>query len=604
MYPRNLKQIVFNIFLIFSVINIISSQDDCCPGETWTKCPCKNTSGPHTRCCAIDYVCAAGGGCIYRYGMEKDLQQMKEEISDRSCHFYQTMENTFKCGDEGYANKFAGKYCQKYLDKQSVYDDPRWQKSVRKCLQRTMSANLDENYKEKGSITCNKIEQMGFDSHVPCYLNPDPNDTSISYCNLSAWDHANIFLTINPSDYVDAIPTGVIVIYNCLKMATDKKIDQSIEYVQRKWNTIKKNSNQYYDKIKSIYSEKEYKARYYINQKHISMKKQANNTETVKMVKNFNEKLKILESNENLRLLETSYNFTSKFQFINGTLSSTSLLVQNETSLEYVPIVLAENLIDPFNDNEVDSFIGLGRNSVYLEALKKTNKIKNKYFYFNETLNSPTFGIRPQFKFKSDISFCKALNHDSAWGCNVTHLFTGTRNDSNVSSNYTEQILNSNLTFKLFFQNNLDHFFYFTSKSDIYMDFFKNVYLKNFTESCNYIFTSLLTYTLQCNKTFNLTDVPDLNLVIDNYLYILKPENMLSEFEDHYELSAVFQMFDLDENEVYVGTKFFNNITLLFNEEDQVIEFYGGEKIKLFENKEPTIFEKFWEMIRWLFGIK
>jgi len=53
---------------------------------------------------------------------------------------------------------------------------------------------------------------MGFDSHVPCYLNTGEN---LSFCKLSLKDIFKI-TWIAFEDMLEAIPTGCVVIGKCL----------------------------------------------------------------------------------------------------------------------------------------------------------------------------------------------------------------------------------------------------------------------------------------------------------------------------------------------------------------------------------------------------
>ena len=71
---------------------------------------------------------------------------------------------------------------------------------------------MENNYKEKGSIKCQEIKRMGFDSHVPCYLNTGEN---LSFCKLSLKDIFKI-TWIAFEDMLEAIPTGCVVIGKCL----------------------------------------------------------------------------------------------------------------------------------------------------------------------------------------------------------------------------------------------------------------------------------------------------------------------------------------------------------------------------------------------------
>lgn len=53
---------------------------------------------------------------------------------------------------------------------------------------------------------------MGFDSHVPCYLDTGKD---LSFCKLPMKDKYEIF-KIAMKDLVEAIPTGCVVFGKCL----------------------------------------------------------------------------------------------------------------------------------------------------------------------------------------------------------------------------------------------------------------------------------------------------------------------------------------------------------------------------------------------------
>ena len=48
---------------------------------------------------------------------------MKKEISDKTCSYYDLMENYFSCGPEGYAKAYGGKYCNEYLKKRDEFEN-------------------------------------------------------------------------------------------------------------------------------------------------------------------------------------------------------------------------------------------------------------------------------------------------------------------------------------------------------------------------------------------------------------------------------------------------------------------------------------------------
>lgn len=141
-------------------------------------------------------------------------------MSDQTCSYYELLESFSQCGPKGYAQSYGGKYCKEFLDNRDRFENKKWQDNVRKCLQGKMSDALEQKYKEQGGFKCLEIKEFGFDSHVPCYMDPGEGET---FCNLSLGDHAKIF-AIAYDDLLEAVPTGCIVYGKCImgKIFTDK----------------------------------------------------------------------------------------------------------------------------------------------------------------------------------------------------------------------------------------------------------------------------------------------------------------------------------------------------------------------------------------------
>ena len=110
----------------------------------------------------------------------------------RSCGWYKSCLERYKpCGANGYAIKYADHFCRRYdtnYNKFSTYGK-RWVSAVKNCLQKELAPYLSK------SISCSKLKQAAFESHVPCYV--DPTGTgSPTYCKLSTWDHVQVLNTI------------------------------------------------------------------------------------------------------------------------------------------------------------------------------------------------------------------------------------------------------------------------------------------------------------------------------------------------------------------------------------------------------------------------
>ncbi len=66
-------KLLFCIFFISSISKYLAL-DDCCRGQTWTHCSCKDKSQSHSRCCPMNQICAAGDGCINKDHNFKEKQ--------------------------------------------------------------------------------------------------------------------------------------------------------------------------------------------------------------------------------------------------------------------------------------------------------------------------------------------------------------------------------------------------------------------------------------------------------------------------------------------------------------------------------------------------
>lgn len=118
--------------------------------------------------------------------------------SGDSCDWYRNcLERRYPCEDtsNAYSIKYAEKFCRLYGDRYSLFspEGRKWVDAVRKCLQVSLVPILRPWYK----LSCEDIRQRAFDSHTPCYLDPDKGAPSI--CDLDCEDFFKIFWTIKGS---------------------------------------------------------------------------------------------------------------------------------------------------------------------------------------------------------------------------------------------------------------------------------------------------------------------------------------------------------------------------------------------------------------------
>ena len=107
-----------------------------------------------------------------------------------ACPFYRCADSHVGCGEDGYLLAFACKYADRYLVE--VYPEmtaagQAFLESVFECLQRSIAAE------DLATHTCASIEELGFGSHVPCYL-------AAGFCDLPGADIALVLDAIDADD--------------------------------------------------------------------------------------------------------------------------------------------------------------------------------------------------------------------------------------------------------------------------------------------------------------------------------------------------------------------------------------------------------------------
>jgi len=153
--------------------------------------------------CMLEIYGAEGGSvygdCTCSPGEELPtpiiLQPECYSPSGDDCSWYRNcLEARYQCGPDGYAIRFAEKFCNLYSDH---FDDfslaaRNWINAVHKCLQLFLIPNLRLWTMGK---TCADIRTESFASHPGCYLNPSPGVPGI--CELSCIDALKITWLVN-----------------------------------------------------------------------------------------------------------------------------------------------------------------------------------------------------------------------------------------------------------------------------------------------------------------------------------------------------------------------------------------------------------------------
>ena len=113
--------------------------------------------------------------------------------SGDSCNWYRNcLRKKYSCQDSSnaYAVRYAEKFCELYDDRRSFFsaEGQKWVDAVRKCLQ----VDLVPLIRPWVTASCYNLRQKALASHVPCYINPDQNVTSV--CDLKCTDYLRVLI--------------------------------------------------------------------------------------------------------------------------------------------------------------------------------------------------------------------------------------------------------------------------------------------------------------------------------------------------------------------------------------------------------------------------
>jgi len=133
------------------------------------------------------------------------------------CDWYsQCLAKMYDCtGQADYAIQYGEKYCKLYSQSELAFSSQalQWINAVRKCLQVALVPLL---HLCREQPTCQTIETIAFDSHVPCYLEPYQG---FSVCLLPVSDWLRIFWTIKgsfvSSAFLETVKASAVVAANC-----------------------------------------------------------------------------------------------------------------------------------------------------------------------------------------------------------------------------------------------------------------------------------------------------------------------------------------------------------------------------------------------------
>ena len=221
----------------------------------------------------------------------------------------------------------------------------------------------------------------------------------------------------------------------------------------------------------------------------------------------------------------------------------------------------------PQEENDVRNII----NKLYLGGY-----IKKKILYFNfkdEMAANLMMGSIPDYINANNklYSTCHINENNKNWNCIITHLL--------LDDNYN------------FYQANvLDAAAIFTTGLEkIYaprntLDLFINNYFKNFPnykeESCMIKILSGI-HQIYCLRSFLNIKGPSVHFIMNGYAYKVPFEDLFDDvYTDSYNSYKLFKIefYETEKNEWYFGTVFLRQYEVVFDADNKLMGFYGGNK--------------------------
>lgn len=127
-----------------------------------------------------------------------------------NCQFYQCAEQQFRCGTNGYFQKFAGPYCNYFFNEtynKVSASTQKWLVDVAYCLQTAVEKSIQNN----PQISCNKIRSKAIQSHSECYV-------KTGFCQLDRTEQAYIISILAKDAWRPEIAAqGLLIEFECTK---------------------------------------------------------------------------------------------------------------------------------------------------------------------------------------------------------------------------------------------------------------------------------------------------------------------------------------------------------------------------------------------------
>ena len=221
----------------------------------------------------------------------------------------------------------------------------------------------------------------------------------------------------------------------------------------------------------------------------------------------------------------------------------------------------------PQEENDIRNII----NKLYLGGY-----IKKKILYFNfkdEMAANLMMGSIPDYINNNNklYSTCHINENNKNWNCIITHLLL----DDNYNF-YQANVLDAAAIFS-------------TGLEKIYaprntLDLFINNYFKNFPnykeESCMIKILSGI-HQIYCLRSFLNIKGPSVHFIMNGYAYKVPFEDLFDDvYTDSYNSYKLFKIefYETEKNEWYFGTVFLRQYEVVFDADNKVMGFYGGNK--------------------------
>lgn len=122
--------------------------------------------------------------------------------SGTSCHYYECLEQEYKCGTAGYPHSYGEKYCKKFQaacdGKLSTSEAQQWIRGTTKCLQR----NLEDS---KAVLSgCQAVSDHAFKSHSYCYTKGSAANGGRNFCSLGPITWSTVLGCVDRNDRYSA----------------------------------------------------------------------------------------------------------------------------------------------------------------------------------------------------------------------------------------------------------------------------------------------------------------------------------------------------------------------------------------------------------------